>query len=108
MKPSDPQHQPPFTAPWQAQAFAMAVHLNEQGLFTWREWAEVFSAERRRSAEEGMADAPDQYYRDWLAALEALLIAKGQASERTLDALRQAWVEAYLRTPHGKPVRLDT
>jgi len=105
--PSDAQDQPPFSAPWQAQVFAMAVCLNEQGVFSWREWGEAFSTERRRSAEEGVADAPEQYYRDWLAALEALLIAKGRASEGALDELKQAWVEAYLRTPHGRSVKLD-
>ena len=30
---------PVFTAPWEAQAFAMAVALHERGLFTWPEWA---------------------------------------------------------------------
>src|SRR5262245_4814031 len=30
---------PVFSEPWQAQAFALAVRLSEQGYFTWKEWA---------------------------------------------------------------------
>ena len=30
---------PVFRAPWEAQAFAMAMALHEQGLFTWSEWS---------------------------------------------------------------------
>jgi len=30
---------PVFAEPWQAQAFALAVKLSEQGHFTWTEWA---------------------------------------------------------------------
>jgi hypothetical protein len=30
---------PVFRAPWEAQAFAMAVTLHERGVFTWQEWA---------------------------------------------------------------------
>ena len=30
---------PVFAEPWQAQAFALAVKLSEQGHFTWKEWA---------------------------------------------------------------------
>jgi hypothetical protein len=28
-----------FDAPWQAQAFAMALLLHDKGVFTWAEWA---------------------------------------------------------------------
>ena len=31
--------EPVFAAPWQAQAFALAVKLSEQGHFSWKEWA---------------------------------------------------------------------
>ena len=37
---------PAFAEPWMAQVFACAVHLSQQGLFTWNEWVEVFSADR--------------------------------------------------------------
>jgi hypothetical protein len=31
---------PVFREPWEAQAFALAVKLSEQGYFTWKEWAQ--------------------------------------------------------------------
>ena len=99
--------QPPFEAPWQAQAFALAVHLNERGLFSWSEWADALAAERRRSSEAGIADEPQQYYLDWLQALENLLTQRDAAMAEDLRAFREAWVAAYEATPHGHPVRLD-
>src|ERR1700760_1807545 len=36
---------PVFAEPWQAQAFALALKLSEQGHFTWKEWAEALAAE---------------------------------------------------------------
>src|SRR5436190_12475375 len=35
---------PVFAEPWQAQAFALAVKLSEQGHFTWKEWAQGLAA----------------------------------------------------------------
>ncbi len=105
-RPEASSDHPPFDAPWQAQAFALAVHLNNQGLFSWKEWGDCFSAQRKLSAEQGVADRPDQYYLDWIAALEHLLAAKGAASAAALAELKQAWTEAYLHTPHGQPVTL--
>jgi len=32
---------PVFREPWEAEAFALAVSLNERGLFTWKEWAKI-------------------------------------------------------------------
>src|ERR1700674_1730316 len=36
---------PVFAEPWQAQAFALAVRLSEQGHYTWKEWADALAAE---------------------------------------------------------------
>lgn len=36
---------PVFAEPWQAQAFALAVKLSEDGHFTWKEWAAALAAE---------------------------------------------------------------
>ena len=35
--------EPVFDEPWQAHAFAMAVSLHAQGLFTWPEWAQALA-----------------------------------------------------------------
>ena len=64
----------PFKEPWQAQAFAIAVMLNEKGLFSWDEWAEVFS---KVLADAGPNDDPENYYLHWMEALETISNMKG-------------------------------
>ncbi len=98
---------PVFAEPWQAQAFALAVKLSEDGHFTWKEWAAALAEELRTAATRGEPDDGSQYYRHWLAALERLVTAKGLADSATLATRKEAWSEAYRRTPHGKPVELD-
>jgi nitrile hydratase accessory protein len=97
---------PAFAEPWQAQAFALAVKLSEQGLFTWSEWAETLGAEFKAAADRGEPDDGSHYYEHWLAALERLVTAKGVVDRAALDHRKEAWAEAYRHTPHGKPVEL--
>lgn len=97
---------PVFDAPWQAQAFAMAVRLNEQGLFTWPEWAERFGAERARSAASGAPDTHETYFLGWLAALERIVVEKGATSGSELLERKHAWDRAAKATPHGQPIVL--
>jgi nitrile hydratase accessory protein len=94
---------PVFAEPWQAQAFALAVQLNERGAFTWAEWAQALAAELQAA---GTADDGSRYYEHWLAALERLVSAKRLAEAEALRARKDAWELAYLRTPHGQPVTL--
>lgn len=44
---------PVFAEPWQAQAFAMAVQLHQQGAFTWTEWAAALSDELKGAEDDG-------------------------------------------------------
>jgi nitrile hydratase accessory protein len=97
---------PVFAEPWQAQAFALAVKLSEQGHFTWKEWATALADELKAATSRGEPDNGSRYYHHWLAALEHLLTAKGLTDPETLLARKEAWAEAYRRTPHGKPVEL--
>ena len=97
---------PVFAEPWQAQAFALAVRLSEQGHFTWKEWAAALAGELKAAARRGEPDDGSRYYHHWLAALERLVTAKGLADPAALLARKEAWAEAYRRTPHGKPVEL--
>lgn len=91
---------PVFAEPWEAQAFAMAVKLNEAGVFTWGEWAETLGAELKA--------APDRpYYQSWLAALERLVEAKGVMTQRERLARVEAWDRAAKATPHGSPIHLS-
>ena len=97
---------PVFSAPWQAQAFAMTLALHERGVFTWGEWAQALSQAIARAQRQGDPDLGDTYYRHWLDALETLLQAKGLARAETLHALEHAWEDAAERTPHGQPMEL--
>jgi nitrile hydratase accessory protein len=97
---------PVFAEPWQAQAFALAVRLSEQGYFTWKEWAAALAAELKSAAARGEADDGSHYYEHWLAALERLVAEKKLAHPAALAERKEAWAEAYRRTPHGKPVVL--
>ena len=95
-----------FAEPWQAQAFAMAVRLSEQGHFTWKEWAAALAAELKAAEDRGEPDDGTHYYEHWLATLERLVNAKALSSPTEMLARKEAWAEAYRRTPHGKPVTL--
>ena len=97
---------PVFAEPWQAQAFAMAVRLSEQGHFTWKEWAAALAAELKAAEDRGEPDDGTHYYEHWLATLERLVSAKALSNPTEMLARKEAWAEAYRRTPHGKPVIL--
>jgi len=97
---------PVFAEPWQAQAFALAVKLSEQGHFTWKEWSAALASELQSATDRGEPDDGSHYYEHWLAALERLAQAKGLTNGEALAARKEAWAEAYRRTPHGKPVVL--
>lgn len=95
---------PTFCEPWEAQAFALVVALQDKGVFTASEWATALGVEVHG---ERAADDGHDYYEHWLAALEKLLIAKGLASTAAVDSLAAAWERAAHATPHGKPILLD-
>ena len=98
---------PVFHEPWQAQAFAMTLALYKRGLFTWPEWAAALAAQIKHAQQAGDADLGDTYYHHWLAALEALVAAKGASSAIELARYRDAWDHAADRTPHGRPIELQ-
>ena len=100
-----------FDAPWHAEVFALAVHLNEGGYFDWPEWAGRFG-ENLAAAKtvkigvgEGL-DSSDDYYQIWLQTLIELMQKKGLVDAKMLASIKAQWREAYLTTPHGKPVHL--
>lgn len=95
---------PVFREPWEARVFAMTLAAHDAGLFTWSEWADTLGAEIKRA---GAADTGADYYRHWLAAFEALVSAKGAASEQLLQDTRSAWDRAAKATPHGDPIVLE-
>jgi nitrile hydratase accessory protein len=71
-----------FEAPWEGRAFGMAVVLSDQHVYQWDEFRshlvdEITTAEASNSA--------STYYERWLAALEALLTARGVLTRAELD-----------------------
>ena len=97
---------PVFAAPWEAQAFALAVKLSELGHFTWKEWAAVLSEEIGQAANAPEPDDGSRYYHHWLAALERVVVAVGLCDSQSLRTRKEDWADAYRHTPHGKPVAL--
>jgi nitrile hydratase accessory protein len=97
---------PAFAEPWMAQAFACAVHLSRQGLFTWNEWVDVFSAEIKAHPQQAGEAANLAYYRQWLTALETIVGLKGAVSTAEISERQETRRRAYLNTPHGQPVEL--
>jgi nitrile hydratase accessory protein len=97
---------PVFREPWEAQAFAIVVALQERGLFTWHEWAEMLGAEIKAAQRAGDPDTGVTYYRHWLGALERMVAAKGVTDRATLARYHDAWDHTADRTPHGSPIEL--
>ena len=97
---------PVFREPWEAQAFAMAVHLHERGLFTWGEWAAALAAEIKAAQAAGDADTGETYYHHWLAALEKLAAEKALTSAAELGTRRDQLDRAARATLHGQPIEL--
>lgn len=95
---------PVFCEPWEAQAFALVVALQDKGVFTAAEWAAALGAEVHG---DHAADDGHDYYEHWLAALEKLMVAKGLASAAAIDDVAAAWERAAHATPHGKPIILE-
>ena len=86
-----------FQAPWEARAFGLAVALNQQDLYKWRE----FSAELAVTiAAADQKNDPSSYYTRWVASLEELIIAKGLLSREQLDA-KTAEYAANIDDDHG-------
>ncbi len=97
---------PVFRAPWEAQAFAMAVKLHEAGHFTWTEWAERLAREIAGARDRGEPDDGSRYYEFWLSALEKLVADKGLVLGAELAKRTDEWAAAAADTPHGKPIQL--
>ena len=83
--------EPLFREPWEAEAFALAVSLNERGLFTWKEWAKILGEEIKKAQAAGDPDTGETYYRHWLATLERILAEKGVADPAVVTRTRRAW-----------------
>ena len=99
---------PVFSAPWEAQTFALVLTLYDKGLFTWPEWAAALSNEIKAAQAAGDPDTGETYYLHWLAALEEIVASKNVATLDVLARYYRAWDAAAERTPHGTPIELQS
>ena len=97
---------PVFAEPWQASAFALAVHLSERGAFAWSEWSAALGHEIQAAAPHEPEESA-AYYLRWLDALERLCREKGLVDAVEISRRREQWRRAHLNTPHGEPVELS-
>ena len=98
---------PTFDEAWQAQSLAIADTLVNAGVVTATRWAEALGSELKSAARVGAADDADTYYLAVLGAVEKLLHQIEIIGREELDARADEWRQAYLNTPHGKPVELQ-
>jgi len=71
-----------FEALWEGRVFGMAVGLNDQGAYPWREFRDQLVAEIAAADSNG---DPSSYYERFLNAFERLAIAKGLVNPEELD-----------------------
>ena len=95
-----------FAEPWEAQAFAMAVKLSEEGHFTWMEWTIALGEQLQAALRRGEPDDGSRYFEHWIAALEHLVVDKNLTDLTALSERKKAWADSYRHTPHGHPVEL--
>jgi len=98
---------PVFAEPWEAQAFAMAVKLTEEGHFTWMEWTITLGEQLQAALRRGEPDDGSRYFEHWIAALEHLVVDKNLTDLTALSERKKAWADSYRHTPHGHPVELE-
>ena len=100
--------EPVFSEPWQAQVLALADTLVKNGLFSAAEWSETLGRTLREAESDGATDDQQTYYTCVLKTLETLVANHSEIDATTMTAMRSAWEQAYLSTPHGQPVELDS
>ena len=103
---NEPDTEEPFAEPWQAQALAAAMSLQEEGVITASEWSEALGAAIRRAQARGDPDTGETYYHHVIDAIETILSDKQLINLEEVAKRKNAWVDAYRRTPHGQPVKL--
>ncbi len=100
--------QPAFEEAWQAEVLAIADTLVQNGMFSASAWSDTLGAALEEAAIAGAVDNQETYYRCALQALETLVASNSEIDRQSMAGKRRDWEQAYLSTPHGKPVNLKT
>ena len=95
-----------LSEPWEAEALALSIALQEAGHFTAQEWSAALGAEIRRPGPGDGAAEANGSSQNLLNALERLVCDKNLVDREGLRARRREWEDAYRNTPHGQPVKL--
>ena len=95
----DPAQDRTFDEPWQARAFALAVALTDERDVDWDRFQSRLVAEVKDSAATDVDDSEAAYYRQWLAALERLLVEEDLVEASALRERVAAFAEGD-RTAH--------
>lgn len=98
------QDSPVFAEPWHAETIATTLTLSRNGLFSWNEWVDCFSAHIANEPQREGEEANAAYYRQWLSALEDMLSQKKVIGQEQIAQAKEDWRRSYLHTEHGKPV----
>lgn len=97
---------PVFEQEWQAQILAMVDALIINNSIEPASWSEAFGTGLTQARAAGRPDDLGTYYAVALDTLEKLVTEQCKVTESELSSKRQAWKQAYLSTPHGRPVKL--
>jgi nitrile hydratase accessory protein len=100
--------EPLFDEPWQAEALAIADNLVQAGMFSPTLWSDTLGKHLKNAVANGEPDTSLTYYNAVLTALEELVAANSNINQTDMRGKRKDWESAYLSTPHGQPVRLNT
>ena len=86
-----------FQAPWEGRAFGIAVAMNEDGLYGWREFRDKLVEEIAAAGEDATGST---YYEQWLASLEKLAIQRGFVTLEEVDVRMEEYVSGERDDDH--------
>ena len=86
-----------FSREWERTAFAVALALSRDGHFEWEDFRQRLIATIGAWEQQHGTDDPSwNYYDQWLAALEASVVASGLATEDEIAARAEAAAANHL------------
>ena len=71
-----------FEEPWEGRAFGIAVALNNQRVYPWRDFREHLVGQISTDESQGIEG---RYYDQWLRAMESLLLEQGLVTTEELE-----------------------
>ena len=79
-----------FAEPWQSRAFGIAVALHAKVGFPWSEFQKKLIEAVAAAPPDESKDPTEIYYRQWLTALERLVLEQGLVSGDELERRKRA------------------